>query len=216
MFASKRKGRGFASAFGLALVAVLACSAFVASAAQASPAWHIEGKTLAERGETEAPSELVGNSVTFDMPGWGVEVECSESFGWGYLVGADEGNLNLTAFNCTVPSSPKCNVTSPIHMQLDLGLSAGGGTGVLESFGAGGGFATLVFSGKKCSLNELEFELYYQGSQPFEVAQAGKNLSLSSSSYAILAAVGEEPVYITFGGTLTQSYYDPTQKLEAW
>ncbi len=218
MVGKHRKRKGFASVLGLALVGVLAFGVFMASAAQASPIWHLSGKTLAERGKTQEAVAAAGNSLSVEVPEWGVTVQCglfrSSS---GYVKGEAEGSMVMIAEKC-VSNLKNCQVSAIGGMTLGLGLISGGSTGVIETLtpSYGSSLGVLAFSGASCPLNELEETLYTSsGSLGAAVSQGSNELQLAGlSSYSIHAAYGGNLVVIRLGGTTTQKA--PELKLEAW
>lgn len=103
-----RKGRGLASAFGLALAAMLVLGAIVAGAAQASPVWKIGGKTLAEKGISQ--EEFISEGTfKIESPSLKLEILCSETAS-GYIIGKSELEEKISFTNCKIPHGEACKV----------------------------------------------------------------------------------------------------------
>jgi hypothetical protein len=108
-----RRGRGAASAFGLALVSMLVLGAFAASAAQASPTWHIDGAEYSGE-ESVAWS---GGSTTFKAEnGW--EITCTAMSGTSTISKGTSSSGTLTFSSCTVAGGPKC-VVKPLSLSFN-------------------------------------------------------------------------------------------------
>jgi hypothetical protein len=212
----QRGGRGLVSAFGLALVAMLVFGALAAGAAQASPTWYINGKTLAERGETKAAQVISGGTLSLEVPNWNVTVSCGENLGSGYVVGQSGGDVNLTASNCGVVGNPACEV-DPIEMGLNLAL----GGSVVETFVPSGYEVTdLTISGAQCSwpyAGESVSLYYVKGSLGVDVTNKGTGVRLTETvpPSKMQAAIGKQSVYIALGGLLQQQTATGAE-LEVW
>jgi hypothetical protein len=203
----KRRRTGH-SVFGLALVSMLVFGALAASAAQASPQWHKNGKTLQELGLSQMPINQSGGSLSLEVPGWELTVDCT-SGGVGHAVGASSGSMHLDTNQCSVKHFEKHCEVSPMSFDFALGLEEGGETGVIETFTPGGGseIARLVISGELCPFNELEFPIGYEaGRLGAEVGAENGVLPLTGlPARRINAYVSEEPVYISLSGSVAQS-----------
>jgi len=203
MFGKHRKRRGIASVLGMALIAMLAFGAV----AQASPAWHVLGKTLAELGKQKENVTMTADTVTFAIPSWGTSIKCSDFIGWGQIEGESSGRMHLVASKCSIPNNKSCEV-EPIELDLALGLSKGGGTGVIETFTAESSFLTyLYFEGVFCSFPmgaETQL-LSHGGNLGAEVTTVktknSEHIALNgSSSYAIESSYGSTPIQVTLSG----------------
>jgi hypothetical protein len=207
------------SVFGLALVAMLLFGAVAASGAQAL-AWHIGGKTLAERGETKAPYTMSGGTLSVDLPEWGATINCDNTTGSGYLSGQDKGTGTLKATKCSLSEQPWCQV-DPIQMTVDLGLVEDGGTGVVETLTPHYNDFDLNVGGEECSwpYPDEDWTIWSQeGALGAEADSSKTSLSLTgSSAYQIQAFGGSIPVSVSLGGSLQQSYANnPTLSLDVW
>jgi hypothetical protein len=200
-----KKVRG--SAFGLALVAMLAFGAFAASAAQASPVWHYNGKTLKEAGLTELQYLIADGVLTFEMPRWGLTVSCDEAFGTGSVKGDGSGTGIIEAYGCeTQEYEEVCYVAEPLAISVKLGLKAGGKTGVIETFTPTYTTMTsLEFSGEVCPLAEWSFDVMNPKGEgfAFEVGPEGNQVPLTSLG-PITGSTGEEVVYVSLDGPIVQ------------
>jgi hypothetical protein len=211
-----KKLRG--SAFGLALVAMLAFGAFAASAAQASPVWHYKGKTLKEAGLSKVAYTIDNGVLTFET-GWGFTVSCADTVGWGYLEGESSGTGTIAGYECELQDfEDVCAVApSPVTISVKLGLKAGGKTGVIETFTPTYTTMTsLEMSGEECSLAEWSFDVMNPKGEgfAFEVGPEGKQLPLTSLG-PITGSTGEEVVYVSLDGPIVQQAATG-EKIGAW
>jgi hypothetical protein len=201
-----RKAGG--SVFGLALVSVLVFGAFAASAAQASPVWHKNGKTFKELGISEVGTVLTGGSLTIEVPGWDTTINCKQNFGTGHLVGESSGTMHIEARECGVANMEKSCKVGPLSFVFNLGLVGGGKTGTIETFTPYySEMEELEITGTYCPLEDLIFPLMYEaGSMGAEVGAESTHLSLTGlPANQIEAGVSGELALVSFGGSFLQT-----------
>ncbi len=214
-----RKAGG--SVFGLALVSMLLFGAIAASGAQAL-AWHVGGKTLAERGEAKAPVTMKGGTLTLEIPSWGMTVACENTSSSGYLSGEDDGHGNFKATGCSIPET-YCEA-DPIEMEIAYGLAQGeetegGEIKAVETLTPDEWFIDLDFHGEECSWNGWQFTLQDKSGSMGAEANVPKSLRFLTGlpSYQAEMRLGINPVYVSLGGSLEQWYSNnPNLSLGAW
>jgi hypothetical protein len=156
---------------GVALLAVLALGAVVASSAQAispAPYWTINGTRLVA-GKTHNVTARAAKPFVLNTPELGIKIECSKlGVEKGVLLGSNEGEpgkdneiVTFSGCNTTGNGSP-CAVNEPIKTNqliselVESVSGTGGGKQLLEEYfpASGSTFVTLTFTGSGCTVAE--------------------------------------------------------------
>jgi hypothetical protein len=208
--------------FGLALVSMLVFAAFAANGAQASPVWHVNGKTFAEAGISQKEFVLAndaGGVVKTEIPSWGITVNCGKTEGGGSLEGTSSGTGTLVLNNCVlVEFEEECQV-EPITLRVSLGLESGGKTGAIGTFTPNGiPAAKLVFTGQECPIRDLPVEIINGEKHNFAAEIGAEALSVpltGISTRKMVGTWGSHAAYISMSGSFKMRYLTG-QTLGAW
>lgn len=134
--------------FSLALVAVLALSAFAASLAQAaSPEWYVNGSKLVGT-ETETSS---GGPFTLAVPARGLNIECKKETNTGSITAPRSDKATISFTECILVGAPTCTVSvASTKAATELVLVGGN---VYDNFKpeTGTTFTTITIAGSGCA-----------------------------------------------------------------
>ncbi len=99
------------------LAAVLATACVGAATAQASPVWHVKGKTLQQSGIATLELKAAGGPVSISYPGLEISITCSGLTGTGSIAQSGAGQVDLSLSGCQ--NGPNCQV-EPIALKASI------------------------------------------------------------------------------------------------
>ena len=110
------------------LLACLCLGAYWASAAEAGGEWRIEGKTMAERGETKSSvGATAGEAFTLSIPWYASELKCNTaSFKNGLILTGGTSTATWVLSSCTLVGPPfvseTCKLVEPVEINTKSSL----------------------------------------------------------------------------------------------
>jgi hypothetical protein len=195
MYALSRRRGGSVSAFGAVLAGMLVFGALLASAAQATPTWHINGTAFSGSESTS----WSGGPTTF-KDAWNTrQINCTAMSGTTYINSSNADTGELIFSGCSVVGAPEC-VVNPLTMSVSGSFNASSEP-VYETFTIGSSKWVI----ENCALAQ-----WYTPSGTFKAkvgeeavsssrTLSGNNLTIMGSGWSISSRVAAKMTGVNAG-----------------